>query len=223
MTSIATRREQLQHQLQEGCSQSLLCQRLPALIAVSKQQPIERIEAALAAGHRCFGENRVQEAQSKWPDLAQHYPDIALHLIGPLQTNKVKEAITLFDVIHTLDRPKLADKLAHYAKEGLEIPPLLIQVNTGEEPQKAGIMPQECGAFIHYCRDELALPVIGLMCIPPAMQPPSPHFAWLKQMANDHRLPEVSMGMSGDYTEAIRLGATMVRIGTAFFGPRPSA
>jgi hypothetical protein len=190
------------------------------LVAVSKGHDESRIRPVLEAGQRVFGESRVQEAKAKWPALRQDYPDVVLHLIGPLQSNKVREAVALFDVIETLDRPKLAAALAaEFARAGRE-PPLFIQVNTGEEPQKAGVRPLEADAFIAHCRDELGLPVRGLMCIPPAEEPPAPHFALLQKLAREHALPLLSMGMSDDFESAIKFGATHVRVGTAIFGPR---
>ncbi len=170
----------------------------------------------LQAGHRDFGENRVQEAAQKWPLLRQRYPDIRLHLIGPLQTNKVKEALGLCDVIETLDRPKLAAALApHYQTHAT--PTLYVQINTGEEPQKAGVLPRDAKDFIRQCQQEYRLPVVGVMCIPPADKDPVPHFAWVYQLAKEMNLPEISMGMSSDYPLAIRMGATQVRIGSALF------
>jgi len=190
------------------------------LIAVGKVQPVERVEAALAAGQRVFGENRVQEAQGKWPALRERYPDIELHLIGPLQTNKTREAVALFDVIQTVDRPKLAVELAkEMARQGRRLD-CYIQVNTGEEPQKAGVLPAEADAFIETCRVEHGLSVVGLMCIPPADEDPTPHFALLRELAKRHGLDRLSMGMSGDYEIAVQLGATHVRVGTAIFGAR---
>lgn len=191
-----------------------------ALVAVSKVQPIERIEAALAAGHRRFGENRVQEAQGKWPDLRAKHADLTLHLIGPLQTNKVKQAVALFDVIETVDREKLARKIAEEIRAQGRPIKLFVQVNTGEEPQKAGLVPSEVDAFIELCRDELGLAIAGLMAIPPADEPPAPHFALLRKLAERNGLSELSMGMSGDYEIAISLGATAVRVGSAVFGAR---
>lgn len=190
------------------------------LIAVSKVQPLERLEAALAAGHRVFGENRVQEAKSKFPALRERYPDIELHLIGPLQTNKVKEAVALFDVIQTLDRPKLAAALAEEGRRQGRLPKLFVEVNTGEEPQKAGIAPADLGAFLAECRDQHGLEIAGLMCIPPVEEEASLHFALLAELARRHGIAELSMGMSGDYDVATRLGATYVRVGTAIFGER---
>lgn len=190
------------------------------LIAVSKGQGEERIEAALRAGIRDFGENRVQEALSKWPRLREKFPACRLHLIGPLQSNKAREAVAFFDCIHTLDRPRLAEALAEeMARQSRRIP-CLIQVNTGQEPQKAGIHPREADALIERCRDTLRLPVEGLMCVPPQAESPAPHFALLREIALRHGLRELSMGMSGDYPAALRFGATMIRIGTALFGAR---
>lgn len=190
------------------------------LLAVSKTQPAERVAAALAAGHRAFGENRVQEAQGKWPALRAAYPDVVLHLIGPLQTNKVKAAVALFDVIQTLDRPKLAHALAAEMVASGRRPSCFIEVNVGEEPQKAGVLPAELPQFLSLCQGELDLPVTGLMCIPPHGEPPAPHFAMLAKLAARHRLEQLSMGMSGDFEDAVALGATCVRVGTAVFGER---
>jgi PLP dependent protein len=190
------------------------------LIAVSKTHPAEAVEAALAAGQTVFGENRVQEAQSKYPALQQKHPALRLHLIGPLQTNKVKDAVALFDAIQTVDREKLARALAaEMARQDRKLQ-LFIQVNIGEEPQKAGIPPRGADAFIRLCREELKLAVAGLMCIPPAEHQPAPYFALLREIAARNELRELSMGMSGDYESAIRLGATLVRVGTAIFGTR---
>ena len=192
------------------------------LVAVSKTYPAADIEPVLEAGGRVFGENRVQEAASKWPDLRQRYPDVELHLIGPLQTNKVREALALFDVIETVDRPHLAEVLAtEVAKRG-HSPRLYVEVNTGAEPQKAGILPEDADAFIAYCRG-LGLTVDGLMCIPPHGQQAAPHFALLADIARRNGLPNLSMGMSADFELAIELGATRVRVGTAIFGARPAA
>jgi pyridoxal phosphate enzyme (YggS family) len=192
------------------------------LVAVSKTQPPERIAAALAAGHRVFGENRVQEAAGKWPALRQATPDLQLHLIGPLQTNKVRDAVALFDVIETVDRPKLAHALVEEMKRTGRRPTCFIQVNTGEEPQKAGVLPEATDAFVGLCRDELGLPVAGLMCIPPVDEEPALHFALLAEIARRNQLKALSMGMSADFETAIRLGATHVRVGTAIFGERPT-
>ncbi len=189
------------------------------LIAVSKVQPNERVRSVLDEGHRCFGENRVQEAAGKWPDFMQDYSDIDLHLIGPLQTNKARQAIELFSTIHSVDRPKLAKTLARLAQEVGTCPDLFIQVNTGEEEQKAGILPVEADAFVAECR-ALDLPIMGLMCIPPVEEEPALHFALLAKIAERNGLAGLSMGMSGDFEKAIALGATHVRVGSAIFGER---
>lgn len=190
------------------------------LVAVSKTHPASRILPLLKAGHRLFGENRVQEAEAKWPALRSAYSDLELHLIGPLQSNKVREAVALFDVIETLDRPKLAAALAaEMSRSGRRLR-CLVQVNTGAEPQKAGVLPEAADAFIEDCRHRWQLPVEGLMCIPPQEADPAPHFAQLADMARRHALPMLSMGMSGDYLRAVAAGATHVRVGTAIFGHR---
>ena len=191
-----------------------------ALVAVSKTQPAAAVREALAAGHRLFGENRVQEAQAKYPALRESFPDLALHLIGPLQTNKVKEAVALFDVIETVDRPRLAEALAREMGRAGRRPPCLIEVNTGEEPQKSGVLPADADAFVAECRDRLGLPIAGLMCVPPLDEEPSPHFALLREIARRTGLDVLSMGMSADFETAIRFGATHVRVGTAIFGAR---
>ncbi|MCV2867205.1 YggS family pyridoxal phosphate-dependent enzyme [Defluviimonas sp. WL0002] len=189
------------------------------LIAVSKVQPIERVEAVLEAGHRVFGENYVQEAAGKWPDLRDRFGPVALHMIGPLQTNKAKVAVDLFDAIHTLDRPSLAEKLARLAEARGSCPELFVQVNTGEEPQKAGVLPHDADGFIRDCR-ALGLPLSGLMCIPPEGEDSRPHFAKLADLAKRNGLTGLSMGMSGDFEAAIAAGATHVRVGSAIFGAR---
>jgi len=193
------------------------------LIAVSKTQSAEHVAAALATGQRIFGENRVQEATAKWPDLKRAWPQAELHLIGPLQTNKAREAVALFDVIETVDRPKLARVLTAEMSRSGRRPACYVQINTGEEPQKAGVLPAVADEFIRLCCDELQLPVVGLMCIPPADDEPSLHFALLAEIARRHGIGNLSMGMSADYETAIKLGATHVRIGTAIFGERPPA
>lgn len=190
------------------------------LIAVSKVQPLERVEAVLQMGHRVFGENRVQEAAGKWPGFRETFENIDLHLIGPLQTNKVKQAVGLFDVIHSVDREKLARKLAEEFDAADKQIPCFLQINTGEEEQKAGCLPAEADAFVRACREEYALPVAGLMCIPPADEEPSLHFALLKKIAVRNGLRGLSMGMSGDFESAIALGATHIRVGSAIFGAR---
>jgi len=191
------------------------------LVAVSKTFPAQSIEPVLAAGQRVFGENYVQEAKAKWPALRERYPDVELHMIGPLQSNKAREAIELFDVIHTLDRPSLAEALAKEMARSGRRPRLLVQVNTGEEPQKGGVIPTEVDGFLEACRSRWGLAIEGLMCIPPAEEPPSPHFALLNTIAKRHGLKTLSMGMSADFDAAIQLGATHVRVGSAIFGSRP--
>jgi len=189
------------------------------LIAVSKVQPNARVAAVLDEGHRAFGENRVQEAAGKWPDFLESYDGIDLHLIGPLQSNKTRQAFELFDAIHTLDRPKLAKTFARLAQEMGQCPPLFVQVNTGEEPQKAGIAPDDTDAFLKDCK-ALDLPVQGLMCIPPVDETPSLHFALLRKLADRNGLSGLSMGMSDDFEQAIAFGATHIRVGSALFGAR---
>ncbi len=189
------------------------------LIAVSKVQPNERVQSVLEAGHRCFGENRVQEAAGKWPDFRESYDEIDLHLIGPLQTNKARQAFELFQTIHSVDRPKLAKTIARLADETGHCPDLFLQVNTGEEDQKAGVMPADADDFVTECR-ALELPVKGLMCIPPVDEEPSLHFALLAKIAERNGLTGLSMGMSSDFESAIALGATHVRVGSAIFGER---
>ncbi|MFT6273586.1 MAG: pyridoxal phosphate enzyme (YggS family) [Dinoroseobacter sp.] len=189
------------------------------LIAVSKVQPLERVEAVLTEGHRIFGENRVQEAAGKWPDFKAQFDGVELHLLGPLQSNKARQAVELFDTIHSLDREKLARKLADLAQERAACPQIFIQVNTGAEPQKAGVLPAETDAFVATCR-AMDLPIAGLMTIPPADEDPSLHFALLAKLAARNGLGGLSMGMSSDFESAIEQGATHVRVGSAIFGAR---
>lgn len=189
------------------------------LIAVSKVQPLERVERVLQEGHRSYGENRVQEAESKWPTFREQFDDIDLHLIGPLQSNKTRAAMALFDAIHTVDRPKLARAIARIADETGNCPDLFVQVNTGDEAQKAGVSVEEADALVAECR-ALNLPLKGLMCIPPADETPSLHFALLAKIAARNDLTGLSMGMSGDFEEAIAQGATHIRVGSAIFGER---
>jgi pyridoxal phosphate enzyme (YggS family) len=189
------------------------------LIAVSKVQPADRVEAVLAEGHRVFGENYVQEAAGKWPAWRDRFGPLELHMIGPLQTNKAKVAVDLFDAIHTLDRPSLAQKLASLGQARGLLPQLFVQVNTGEEPQKAGVLPGDLAGFLRDCR-AMDLSPVGLMCIPPEDQDAAPHFAMLARMAADHGLPKLSMGMSSDFEAAIAHGATHIRVGSAIFGAR---
>ena len=192
-----------------------------ALIAVSKMFPAERIAPLLQAGHRDFGENRVQEAASKWPELRERYEDVVLRLIGPLQSNKAADAVALFDVIESVDREKIARVLAAEMEKQNRPLPVYVQVNTGEEPQKAGVTPAEAVAFAKRCREEHGLAVEGLMCIPPQDEPPAPHFALLHELAREAGLAKLSMGMSADYEAAVSLGATSVRVGSGIFGERP--
>ena len=191
------------------------------LIAVSKGHPPSRILPALFAGHTTFGENRVQEASEKWHALRAEWPGAVLHYIGALQTNKARDAVAVADAIHAIDRPKLATALAREMDRQGKRPDCFVQVNTGAEPQKAGVLPDGLDALLAQCRDDLMLPVIGLMCIPPAAEDPAPHFALLRELAARHGLDKLSAGMSADYRAAIALGATHVRIGTAIFGARP--
>lgn len=190
------------------------------LVAVTKTQNDNAIRAALATGQRLFGENKVQEAQDHWTSLKTEYPDIELHLIGPLQTNKVKDAVALFDCIETLDREKLAIALSAEMQKQGRVLPCYIQVNTGEEEQKSGISPKDVKAFVEFCAVDYGLNIAGLMCIPPADEPAALHFALLKKLVTECKLANMSMGMSGDYLKAVALGATHVRIGTALFGAR---
>ena len=192
------------------------------LIAVSKVQPNERVLDVLEQGHQVFGENRVQEAESKWQEFKDRFPEAKVHLLGPLQSNKARLAFKIFDCIHTLDRPKLAKSFARLAQEVGFCPPLFVQVNTGEEPQKAGISPSDVDGFVAECRS-LDLPVIGLMCIPPVDEEASLHFALLAKLAKQNDLTQLSMGMSGDFAKAISFGATHVRVGSAIFGDRISS
>jgi len=220
--------------LEKARQNSPLAAPVITILGASKGQNASRIEEGVAAGLTVFGENRVQEAYEKWPELKKKHPNLQLHLIGPLQTNKIKDALSLFDVIQTVDRPKLAEALAQVMGGGRGVEGqnkttlrashatrhLYIQINTGEEPQKAGILPQDADHFIEDCISRLKLPIVGLMCVPPADQPPPPHFAMLREIAKRHGLKELSMGMSGDFDVAARMGSSCVRIGTALFGAR---
>jgi PLP dependent protein len=190
------------------------------LVAVSKTFPAAAIEPVIAAGQRVFGENRVQEAKTKWPALQSHHPGMALHLIGPLQSNKAREAVALFDAIHSVDRPSLCAALAKEIERQGRAPLLLVEINTGAEPQKAGVLPEAADAFLRDCRETYGLAVAGLMCIPPHDEPPAPHFALTAKIAARNGLGLLSMGMSADYETAIRFGATHVRVGSAIFGER---
>ncbi len=218
--TLATRLATLQQRLVAAGRESPLARgQATRLIGASKMQPASVLEQALSLGLVDFGENRVQEAQTKWPSLKARHSAAQLHLIGPLQSNKALDAVMLFDVIHTIDRPKIAVALAQALSQSGRRPKMLIQVNTGEEPQKAGIAPRDAATLLAHCKS-LGLPIVGLMCVPPANTNPAPHFALLKKMADEFGLPELSMGMSGDFEIAVRLGATMVRVGTALFGER---
>jgi pyridoxal phosphate enzyme (YggS family) len=209
----------IQSRIAKACEEAGRAPDSVQLVAVSKIQPLERVESVLKQGHRLFGENRVQEAAGKWPDFKARFDGVSVHLLGPLQTNKARQAFELFDAIHSLDRPKLAQTIARLAQEEGHCPDLFVQVNTGEEPQKAGILPREADAFIEDCR-ALDLPVIGLMCIPPVEETPALHFALLRKIAERNGLSGLSMGMSGDFEQAIAFGATHVRVGSAIFGDR---
>ena len=210
----------LRERMQSAGGASLMAKKDTQLVAVSKGQSFEKITDALKAGQRIFGENRIHEAQEKWPALRKDYPDITLHLIGPLQSNKVKEAVALFDVIQTLDRPKLADALSSQLEGTSRRIACFIQVNTGEEPQKSGIMPRDLGEFLAYCQNKHALDIVGLMCIPPQDESAALHFGLLQKLALRYGLSKLSMGMSGDFETGIRFGATHIRVGTALFGER---
>ena len=193
---------------------------VPKLIAVSKKQNEEKVIEALEAGQTYFGENRVQEAQQRWPSKIQQYKNLQIRLIGPLQTNKVKEALNLFDIIETIDREKLAKEIAKKFNNSVKTKSFYIQINTGSETQKSGIEPRHSDNFIKYCKEELKLPVVGLMCIPPLHEEASMHFALLRKIADKNNLNELSMGMSNDFKEAIKFGATSVRVGSSVFGNR---
>jgi pyridoxal phosphate enzyme (YggS family) len=215
--TVATALAQLQQEIQGAVNKAPT----PMLIAVSKGQPAPQIAQAIGLGVSHFGENRVQEAISKWPELKKAHPGVTLHLIGSLQSNKVAEAVALFDVIQTVDREKIADAIAAEMAKQHRALDVLIQVNTGEEPQKGGVSPRDLEKLVIYCREQAKLNLTGLMCVPPADENPAPHFALMQKLAREFDLPELSMGMSGDFTTAIRVGATFVRIGTRLFGPRP--
>ena len=220
LNSPAANRQSVLAQIERARAAAIHPAPSTTLVGVSKGHSPERIRAVLDAGHRVFGESRVQEAKAKWPALRHDFPDIELHFIGPLQSNKVREAVELFDVIQTLDRPKLAHALRAEFDRAARSLPLFIQVNTGEERQKSGVAPADAAALIKYARDELRLPVLGLMCIPPAEERGAPHFALLRKLADENDLPLLSMGMSDDFATAIKFGATHVRVGTAIFGAR---
>jgi pyridoxal phosphate enzyme (YggS family) len=207
-------------EIARACSDSRRDRSAVTLIAVSKTFAADAIRPVIAAGQRVFGENRVQEAKGKWPELISAYPDIKLHLIGPLQSNKAKEAVALFDAIHSVDRPSICQALAKEIESQNRHPQLFVQINTGEEPQKAGVAPGDADAFIATCRETYGLTISGLMCIPPVDEPPAAHFALTAKIAARNGLTNLSMGMSADFATAIMLGATHVRVGSAIFGHR---
>jgi len=221
MSSGADRLAEVRGRIDEAARASGRSPSDVTLVAVSKTHGADRVRELLEVGHRVFGENRVQEAEGKFPDLKTAYPDIELHLIGPLQTNKARDAVALFDVIQSVDRDRLAAALVKEMERLGRRPACYIQVNTGEEPQKAGILPKDVDAFVALCRDQYKLPIVGLMCIPPVDEEPALHFALLAKMAARNGLARLSMGMSADYETAVRMGATHVRVGSALFGSRP--
>ena len=210
----------VEQEIARACKEARRDRASVTLIAVSKTFAAEAISPVIDAGQRIFGENRVQEAKAKWPGLMQAYSGLMLHLIGPLQSNKAKEAVALFDAIHSVDRPSICEALAKEIKSQNRQPQLFVQLNTGEEPQKAGIAPGDADAFIASCREKYGLEIYGLMCIPPVNDPPAPHFALTAKIAARNGLKNLSMGMSADFAVAIQLGATHVRVGSAIFGHR---
>jgi PLP dependent protein len=219
-TSAATALAAVRRDIEDACRAAGRDPATVTLVAISKTFPAAAIAEVIAAGQAVFGENRVQEAKAKWPALKAQHPGLELHLVGPLQSNKVKDALALFDAIHSVDRPSLCAALAkEVAKQGRQ-PQLFIEVNTGAEPQKAGVLPEQANAFLARCRDEYGLRIDGLMCIPPFDDPPAPHFALLAKIAKRNGLRFLSMGMSADFKQAIEFGATHVRVGTAIFGER---
>ena len=217
---LTTPLAKVREEIARACAEARRDPAAVTLVAISKTFDADAIEPVIAAGQRVFGENRVQEAKAKWPALIARHPGIELHLVGPLQSNKAKEAVALFDAIHSVDRPSLAEALAReIAKQGRS-PTLFVEVNTGAEPQKAGVLPEATDAFLETCRERYGLAIAGLMCIPPAHEPPAPHFALTAKIAKRNGLPLLSMGMSADFPLAIAFGATHVRVGTAIFGHR---
>ena len=210
----------VEQEIAHACREARRDRASVTLIAVSKTFDANAITPVIEAGQRVFGENRVQEAKAKWPGLMSAYPDIALHLIGPLQSNKAKEAVALFNAIHSVDRPSICEALAKEIKSQKRTPQLFVQLNTGEEPQKAGVAPDDADAFIASCREKYGLPISGLMCIPPVDEAPAPHFALTAKIAARNGLKSLSMGMSADFATAIQFGATHVRVGSAIFGKR---
>jgi hypothetical protein len=222
-TTLETPLAKVRAEIATACREANRDPATVTLVAISKTFGAEKIAPVIAAGQRVFGENRVQEAKAKWPELQARHPDIALHLVGSLQSNKAKEVVALFDAIHSVDRTSLAEALAkEIARQGRK-PTLFVEVNTGAEPQKAGVLPEETDAFLRRCRDSYGLAIAGLMCIPPANEAPAPHFALTAKIAKRNGLAFLSMGMSADFPTAIAFGATHVRVGTAIFGHRPQA
>jgi PLP dependent protein len=218
--SAAGRLAEVRRRIAQACAEAGRDLAAVTLVAVSKTFDADAISPVIAAGQRVFGENRVQEAKAKWPALRAQYPDLVLHLIGPLQSNKAKEAVALFDAIHTVDRPSICTALAKEIDKQGRQPLLLVEINTGAEPQKAGVLPDAADAFLRDCRETYGLAIAGLMCIPPLDEPPAPHFALTAKIAARNGLQMLSMGMSADYETAIRFGATHVRVGSAIFGER---
>ncbi len=214
--------EAVRHEIEAACRDAGRPAQSVTLLAISKTYGPEAIEPVIAAGHRVFGENRVQEAEAKWPALRERFPDLSLHLVGALQSNKAKEALALFDAIHSVDRASLCAALAKQVQRTGRHPLMFVQVNTGAEPQKAGVLPEQADDFIGTCRSTYDLPISGLMCIPPLDEAPAPHFALTAKIARRNGLKLLSMGMSADFAVAIRFGATHVRVGTAIFGSRPT-
>jgi PLP dependent protein len=220
LATAAERLAAVRREIAAACAEARRDPASVTLVAISKTFDAEAVEPVIAAGQRVFGENRVQEAKTKWPDLQARHPGIELHLVGPLQSNKAKEAVALFDAIHAVDRPSLAEALAkEIARQG-RTPTLFVEVNTGAEPQKAGVLPEDTGAFVSTCRETYGLTIAGLMCIPPANEPPAPHFALTAKIAKRNGLAMLSMGMSADFALAVEFGATHVRVGSAIFGHR---
>jgi pyridoxal phosphate enzyme (YggS family) len=220
-TTTATGLEAVRAEIARACRDANRDPAEVTLVAVSKTFPAEAIEPVIAAGQRVFGENRVQEAKAKWPPLLEKHPGLSLHLIGPLQSNKAKEAVALFDAIHSVDRPSLCAALAKEIEKQNRKPQLFVEINTGAEAQKAGVLPQDADLFLNACRDTYGLEIAGLMCIPPVEEAPGPHFALTAKIAKRNGLKLLSMGMSADFATAIQLGATHVRVGSAIFGERP--
>ncbi|HXD46509.1 MAG TPA: YggS family pyridoxal phosphate-dependent enzyme [Pseudolabrys sp.] len=220
MSDAVTALQQVRADIARACKDAGRDPASVTLVAVSKTFAADAIEPVIAAGQRVFGENRVQEAKAKWPALLEKHPDIALHLIGPLQSNKAKEAVALFDAIHSVDRASLCEALAKEIEKQGRSPTLFVQVNSGAEPQKAGVLPEDADTFLKTCRDTYKLTIAGLMCIPPAGEAPAPHFALLATIAKRNGLKLLSMGMSADFASAIAMGATHVRVGSAIFGGR---